>query len=222
MGNQAFRNNPGRWPDRRVAELFLSHDLLLRLHLCQTLCRNKSGIFRFQKVTDMSHLTRRTFLAASASAIAAAPFAMDCVAQSAIDVATPGRAPFAGIVPAPWALDVTRMSFLAPGLAPDAAKIGVQVVHGNAVWPYYPLRRDGGGLSDADKLSLTAIIIPRFVTAVRARKHIWRKLDATFLSLSIWIKLPTENIWSGAVRNWKTTTASCSSDSRQSGPTLSL
>ncbi len=106
----------------------------------------------------MSHLTRRTFLAASASAIAAAPFAMDCVAQSAIDVATPGRAPFAGIVPAPWALDVTRMSFLAPGLAPDAAKIGVQVVHGNAVWPYYPLRRDGGGLSDADKLILQTFV----------------------------------------------------------------
>jgi hypothetical protein len=31
---------------------------------------------------------------------------------------------------------------------PDAAKAGVQVVHTNEVWPYFPLRKDGGGLTE--------------------------------------------------------------------------
>jgi hypothetical protein len=46
-----------------------------------------------------------------------------------------------------WVADVTRMAFLSPGEVPKAARAGVQVVHTNLVWPYYPLRRDGGGLA---------------------------------------------------------------------------
>src|SRR5260370_20349130 len=38
------------------------------------------------------------------------------------------------------------MAFVTPGQVDKAAKAGVQVVHGNAVWPYFPLRRDGGAL----------------------------------------------------------------------------
>ncbi len=45
-----------------------------------------------------------------------------------------------------WVEDVTRMAFLTPGEVEKAVRTGVQVIHGNAVWPYYPLRRDGGGL----------------------------------------------------------------------------
>jgi hypothetical protein len=56
--------------------------------------------------------------------------------------------------PAEWVHGVTRMAFLAPGQVDEAAKLGVQVLHGNAVWPYYPLRKDGGGLSDKDAKAL--------------------------------------------------------------------
>lgn len=49
-----------------------------------------------------------------------------------------------------WVRDVTRMVFVTPGQVEEAAKLGAQVAHGNAVWPYYPLRRDGGGLSPKD------------------------------------------------------------------------
>jgi hypothetical protein len=49
-----------------------------------------------------------------------------------------------------WVHGVTRMAFVTPGQVDEAAKLGVQVLHGNAVWPYYPLRKDGGGLNDKD------------------------------------------------------------------------
>jgi hypothetical protein len=53
-----------------------------------------------------------------------------------------------------WVNDVALMAFITPGDVERAARAGVQVVHANMVWPYYPLRRDGGGLSkdDADRL----------------------------------------------------------------------
>jgi hypothetical protein len=52
-----------------------------------------------------------------------------------------------------WVGEVTRMAFLTPDQVDKAARAGVQVVHGNAVWPYYPLRQDGGSLKPGeDKL----------------------------------------------------------------------
>ena len=39
-----------------------------------------------------------------------------------------------------WVLDVTRMAFITPGQVDKAAQARVQVVHGNAVWPYEALR----------------------------------------------------------------------------------
>jgi hypothetical protein len=60
-------------------------------------------------------------------------------------------APAFGSIKSPdWVLDVTRMAFLTPGDVEKAAMAGVQVAHGNAVWPYYPLRRDAGGLRPDD------------------------------------------------------------------------
>jgi hypothetical protein len=58
----------------------------------------------------------------------------------------------------PWVYGVTRMGFLSPGEVGKAATMGVQVVHTNLVWPYFPLRRDGGGLSPEDDRKLRALV----------------------------------------------------------------
>jgi hypothetical protein len=55
-------------------------------------------------------------------------------------------APFEPVAIPEWVRGVTRMAFLTPGDVPRAARAGVQVAHANLVWPYFPLRRDGGGL----------------------------------------------------------------------------
>jgi hypothetical protein len=59
-------------------------------------------------------------------------------------------APFEAVTIPEWVLGVTRMAFVTPGQLDAAAGSGVQVVHTNLVWPYYPLRRDGGGLDKPD------------------------------------------------------------------------
>ena len=90
--------------------------------------------------------TRRDFLGLAAGAVLA----------SGLPAA--GEAPFEAITIPPWVHGVTRMAFATAGDLGRVAKAGVQVIHTNAVWPYYPLRRDGGGLAkaDADRLrSLT-------------------------------------------------------------------
>lgn len=46
-----------------------------------------------------------------------------------------------------WVEGVTRMGFLTPAEVARAARAGAQVVHTNLVWPYFPLRRDGGGMA---------------------------------------------------------------------------
>lgn len=66
--------------------------------------------------------------------------------------------PFEPVNPPAWVAGVTRMAFLSPGQVDDAAKIGTQVVHTNLVWPYYPLRRDGGGLVPADREALAKLV----------------------------------------------------------------
>src|SRR5579864_3337564 len=76
---------------------------------------------------------RREFLAAGA----ALPLAV--TAASPAPVAVPD-----------WLLGVTRMAFVTPGNVRKAAAAGAEVIHTNLVWPYFPLRRDGGGLSKED------------------------------------------------------------------------
>jgi hypothetical protein len=53
-----------------------------------------------------------------------------------------------------WVWEVSRMTFGTPGDVARAADVSAQVLHTNLVWPYFPLRADGGGLSrdDAKKL----------------------------------------------------------------------
>jgi hypothetical protein len=96
--------------------------------------------------------SRRAFLAAASAAGLGLPLAFAAhtdqlaAAETDADVFRPVEIP-------EWVFDVTRMAFLTPGEVAKAAQAGVQVVHGNAVWPYYPLRRDGGGLRpDDDRL----------------------------------------------------------------------
>ncbi|HEV3345173.1 MAG TPA: alpha-amylase family protein [Pirellulales bacterium] len=99
---------------------------------------------------DPTLQTRRTFLAACAGL--GLPIAL--LARPPHIVADePATDEFQPIDIPRWVLDVTRMAFVTPGDVDKAAGVGVQVVHGNAVWPYYPLQRDGGGLRpDEDRL----------------------------------------------------------------------
>lgn len=91
-------------------------------------------------------------------------------------------------VPAPWTREAPRMAFIAPGDLQRAADAGVEAIHFNMVWPYYPLRREGGGLSAKDANALKDFVneahrlnikvclgLPPFPSAeaVRARPE-WR------------------------------------------------
>src|SRR5438094_6562618 len=60
--------------------------------------------------------------------------------------------------PPDWVYGVTRMAFAAPSDIEHVAASGGQVLHTNLIWPYYPLRRDGGGLSEADAAKLRALV----------------------------------------------------------------
>ncbi|HND55665.1 MAG TPA: hypothetical protein PLV92_24790, partial [Pirellulaceae bacterium] len=86
-------------------------------------------------------------------------------------------------VPA-WIQQVTRMAFVTAGDLERAAKAGVQVVHTNLVWPYFPLRRDGGGLAPRDAESLRSLVerchslkmrislgLPPFPSVEHVRRH---------------------------------------------------
>lgn len=94
----------------------------------------------------MPSCSRRDFLAASAVALSATAAEL-----TATETSPAANSAFEPVRIPDWVYSVSRMAFLSPGQVDEAAKAGVQVVHSNAVWPYYPLRRDGGGLSDADK-----------------------------------------------------------------------
>ncbi len=84
--------------------------------------------------------TRREFLGAAGA------LAVTCAVAAAARE-TERQTPFEPVTIPDWVRGVTRMAFLTPGDVSRAAKAGVQVVHTNLVWPYYPLRRDGGGLA---------------------------------------------------------------------------
>ena len=87
----------------------------------------------------MSDSSRRDFLKTAA---------VTATALTASDA--PAADPPADLVIPEWVHNVTRMAFLSPGEVDRAAKAGAQVVHTNVVWPYFPLRKDGGGLSNDD------------------------------------------------------------------------
>ncbi len=77
----------------------------------------------------------------------------------AFGVAVPARAQeFTEFRPPAWVQGVTRMAFGTPGEVDKIADAGAQVLHTNLVWPYFPLRRDGGGLSAADRAKLRGLV----------------------------------------------------------------
>lgn len=57
-----------------------------------------------------------------------------------------------------WVSKIGRMGFGTPGEVAAAAGAGMQLFHTNLVWPYYPLARDGGGLSPADAAALRRLV----------------------------------------------------------------
>jgi hypothetical protein len=96
--------------------------------------------------------TRREFLAATAGGLA----------LSALPLSGPAARPIADpIQPVKipeWVYNVTKMAYLNPGEIAKAAKAGVQVVHTNVVWPYFPLRKDGGGLPKEEDKQLRQLV----------------------------------------------------------------
>jgi hypothetical protein len=91
---------------------------------------------------------------------------------------------FQPVRPAEWVDDVTRMVFVTPGEIELAEKARAQVVHTNICWPYWPLRRDGGGLGAEEARKLKDFVaachrrkmrivlgLPPFMPAGLVRKH---------------------------------------------------
>lgn len=95
--------------------------------------------------------TRREFLQAAAAGLALVP-----AAEPVARAADAGR--FEPVHIPDWVRGVTRMAFITPGEIAKAAEWGVQVAHANVVWPYFPLRRDGGGLSAEEGKKLRAFV----------------------------------------------------------------
>lgn len=144
-----------------------------------------------------SQFSRREFLTQSVAGLAATalsgPVAQSTDAAQAPSTFTPVKIP-------DWVHSVTRMAFVTPGEIDRAAELGVQVCHGNAIWPYFPLRKDGGGLSAADRNAMREIVerchargmryclgLPPFpsVTCVRAHPE-WRiRPDRSDASLNV-------------------------------------
>ena len=119
---------------------------------------------------------RREFLAQTGIAVSAAALGTEAPAKE--------TAPFVEITPPAWVLEVTRMAFATPGEAAKAAELGAQVLHTNVVWPYFPLRRDGGGLPKNEAKALRDLVaecrrvklklslgLPPFPPVALVRKH---------------------------------------------------
>ena len=127
---------------------------------------------------------RRDFLTQAGGTMALAALAGS---SPAIDEAAP-KDPFEPVKIPEWVFGVTRMTFLSPDDVGKAAKAGVQVVHTNLVWPYFPLRRDGGGLLKEDDRRLRKLVgachrhdmklvlgLPPFPPLTLVKKHAdWR------------------------------------------------
>ncbi len=97
-------------------------------------------------------ITRREFLAASSASI---------ILSSLTDhLAFAEETALGGdVLAAPaWIHDVTRMAFCGLDQFEQVAQAGVQVIHTNLIWPYYPLKRDGGGLNDKEDADLRRMV----------------------------------------------------------------
>jgi hypothetical protein len=98
---------------------------------------------------NISQSSRRTFLK-TAGFVAGA----QVLPASAEDLPQPRLAAPEPLPLPKWMTRITRMTFATPGEVEQAAKAGAQVFHTNVVWPYFPLKRDGGGLRKDDDAKL--------------------------------------------------------------------
>lgn len=101
--------------------------------------------------TDKQDPNRREFLGAVGEALVGGAI----IAATAHHAASPrdDQAAFQSATIPEWVLGVTTMAFGGWGDIERLKDAGVQVLHTNLIWPYYPLKKDGGGLkadSDAD------------------------------------------------------------------------
>lgn len=93
-------------------------------------------------------MNRRTFLQTAVAAVTTPAL----VGQIA-------AAPLPDVPPVPaWVREVTQMTFGSAADLPKAKASAVQVLHTNVVWPYYPLKKDGGGLSLEDDRKLRELV----------------------------------------------------------------
>lgn len=97
-------------------------------------------------------MSRREFCGAAAAVAAGLtlpPLAWpeEKPAEAAVDLEIPA-----------WVRGVRSMAFGSAADLDDMAAAGVQVLHTNMVWPYYPLRRDGGGLAAEDAAKLKELV----------------------------------------------------------------
>jgi hypothetical protein len=138
----------------------------------------------------MVRLTRREAL----SAVVPLVFGPSLLAspRRAAARGAPASARFEAVAPPAWVQGVTRMAFVTAGDLDAAAGAGVQVVHTNLVWPYFPLRRDGGGLAAAEASAFRDLVegcrrrglrlvlgLPPFPSVDLVRAHPdWRVLPA--------------------------------------------
>lgn len=103
-------------------------------------------------------IDRREFLAVNTVvAVAALSSGLATSLPAAEDSAKADAATTALPLPE-WVESITRMGYLMPSQVEQAAKMGVQVVHTNVVWPYFPLRRDGGQLSPEEAKNLRKLV----------------------------------------------------------------
>ena len=123
--------------------------------------------------------TRRDFLAQAGGTLAVAALSgtKPVTAEQPTSVFEPIAIP-------DWIYGVTRMAFVTPGDVLRAGKAGAQVVHTNIIWPYFPLRRDGGGPSKDDDHRMRDLVadcrragvrlcvgLPPFPPATLVKKH---------------------------------------------------
>jgi hypothetical protein len=99
-------------------------------------------------------LSRRNFLLAASGAAAAAVLSPSLPAA----LAAADEKQFQPVAIPDWVYNVTSMAFGSAGDLDLMADSGVQVLHTNLVWPYDPLMKDGGGLSEAEAEGLRKLV----------------------------------------------------------------
>lgn len=97
-------------------------------------------------------LSRRDFLVASGATMALA------MLPTGVATAAEPAAPLVNLPAPAWVHGVTRMAFCGFDQFEQVAAAGVQVIHTNLIWPYFPLKRDGGGLTAKDDEALRRMV----------------------------------------------------------------